>query len=125
MLKEAHADKWINSQWIEAMVGTFKNPFAEYYWTLIGKNGYKIKDWKGNLLIREDIYKKIKNDTTFKSYPGKYFLSGSFKNHKGYSAYIEGTFPHIISDDSGYGIYGIYYPTPDGTDWELVYIGMT
>ena len=62
---------------------------------------------------------KNKKDNTFKSYSGKNFLNRSFKNKKGYRAYIEGKYPIIVKDESGYGIYGIYY------EEELIYIGMT
>ena len=126
LLKSSYEKDWLNMTWIEAMIGTFSNPFAEYYWTLIGRKGYKILDWKGNISIREDIYTRIANDKTFKTYPGKYFLNRSFKNKKGYSAYIQGTFPLATADESGYGIYGIYYESDNQEEEpELIYIGMT
>lgn len=125
MLKETYKDSWLNSDWIKAMIGTYNNPFAEYYWTIIGKKGYKIKDWKGNLSVREDIYNTIYNDHTFKTYPGRKFLTNSFKNKKGYCAYIQDTYAYVTADESGYGIYGIYYTENDGSDPELIYIGMT
>lgn len=124
-LKETYKDNWLNSKWIAAMIGTYNNPFAEYYWTLIGKKGYKVKDWKGNLSIRDDIYNRIFNDNTFKSYSGRKFLKNSFKNKKGYSAYISDTFTSITIDESGYGIYGIYYTEEQLKEPTLIYVGMT
>lgn len=125
MLKGIYKNSWLNSDWIKAMIGTYDNPFAEYYWTLIGRNGYKVIDWKHNLSIREDIYNKIYNDKTFKSYSGRRFLNNSFKNQKGYAAYIKDTFVYITADESGYGIYGIYYMENESIEPELIYIGMT
>jgi hypothetical protein len=125
VLKETYQDSWLNEDWIKAMIGTYDNPFAEYYWTIIGRKGYKVKDWKGNLSIREDIYNTIYNDHTFKSYSGRKFLTNSFKNKKGYCAYIQDTYAYITADESGYGIYGIYYTEDDTSDSELIYIGMT
>ena len=107
------------------MIGTYPTPFAEYYWTIIGKKGYKVLDWKGNLSIREDIYNRIMNDHTFHSYSGKKFLSNSFKNKKGYAAYIQQTFAYVTADESGYGIYGIYYLEDEAMEPELIYVGMT
>jgi hypothetical protein len=124
-LQEVHKDSWLNSDWIQSIIGTYDNPFAEYYWTLIGRKGYKVKDWKKNLLIREDIYNTIYNDNTFKTYSGKRFLANSFKNEKGFSTHIVGTFPYVTADESGYGIYGIYYLENDEVDPELIYVGMT
>lgn len=124
-LKETYKDSWLDTSWITAMIGTYSNPFAEYYWTLIGRNGYKVKDWKGNLSIRDDIYTRILNDNTFKSYSGKKFLNNSFKNTKGYCAYIQDTFTLLVADKSGYGIYGIYYTENEFDEPELVYVGMT
>lgn len=125
LLKEAYKDTWLDRSWIVAMIGTYDNPFSEYYWTLIGRNGYKVKDWKGNLSIRDDIYTRILNDNTFKSYSGRKFLNNSFKNKKGYGAYIQDTFALITADESGYGIYGIYYTENELEEPVLVYIGMT
>ena len=125
ILETAHQDTWLNKSWIESTIGTYNNPFAEYYWTIIGKNGYKIKDWKGNIAIREDSYNRIINDHTFKTYSGKKFLTNCFRNKKGYSAYIDSTFVHITADESGYGIYGIYYEKNNSEEPELIYIGMT
>ena len=124
-LKEAYKNSWLDTSWITAMIGTYNSPFAEYYWTLIGRNGYKVKDWKGNLSIRDDIYTRILNDNTFKSYSGKKFLNNSFKNKKGYCAYIQDTFALLTADESGYGIYGIYYIEDEFDEPELVYVGMT
>lgn len=125
LLKETYKDSWLDTSWITAMIGTYSNPFAEYYWTLIGRNGYKVKDWKGNLSIRDDIYTRILNDNTFKSYSGRKFLNNSFKNKKGYCAYIQDTFALLTADESGYGIYGIYYIEDEFNEPELVYVGMT
>lgn len=125
LLKEVHKDNWLDASWIAAMIGTYNNPFAEYYWTLIGRNGYKIKDWKGNLSIRDDIYTHILNDNTFKTYPGKRFINNSFKNKKGYCAYIQDTFTLFKTDESGYGIYGIYYVENESDEPQLIYVGMT
>jgi hypothetical protein len=124
ILKETHQETWIDSTWIKSIIGTYDNPFAEYYWTLITKNRYKIIDWKGNIHIREDAYKLIEQDKTFATYSGKKFLSRSFENKKGYPAYIKGTYPYLTHDESGWGIYGIYYGDND-EDSELIYIGMT
>ncbi len=123
-LKEVYQSEWIDSKWINSVIGTYDNPFAEYYWTLITKDRYKIIDWKGNIQIREDIYKSIENDKTFSTYSGKNFLSRSFKNKKGYPAYIQGTYPYLTQDESGWGVYGIYY-TENEEEPELIYIGMT
>lgn len=125
LLKDAYKSTWLDSTWIAAMIGTYNNPFAEYYWTIIGRNGYKVKDWKGNLSIREDIYTRILNDNTFKTYSGRKFLNNSFRNKKGYCAYILDTFALITADESGYGIYGIYYTENELEEPVLVYIGMT
>ena len=47
----------------------------------------------------------------------------SFKNKKGYAAYIKGTYPYLTHDESGWGVYGIYYTEDE--EPELIYIGMT
>lgn len=122
-LKESYQSSWIDSKWINSIIGTYDNPFAEYYWTLITKDRYKVIDWKGNVIIREDVYKAIENDNTFKTYSGKNFLTRSFKNKKGYAAYIKGTYPYLTHDESGWGVYGIYYTEDE--EPELIYIGMT
>lgn len=123
-LKEIYQSEWIDSKWINSVIGTYDNPFAEYYWTLITKDRYKVIDWKGNIQIREDIYKTIEKDKTFNTYSGKNFLSRSFKNKKGYSIYIQGTYPYLTYDESGWGVYGIYYAENE-EEPELIYIGMT
>ena len=99
-LKEIYKSTWIDSKWINSIIGTYNNPLVEYYWTLITKDNYKKIDWKGNIKIREDIYKVIENDKTFSSYSGKEFLSQSFINKKGYPTYIVGSYPYLTYDES-------------------------
>ena len=122
-LKKTYSSTWIDNKWINSVIGTYDNPFSEYYWTLITKDKYKKIDWKGNIQIREDVYKIIEKDKTFNTYSGQTFLSRSFKNKKGYSIYITGTYPYLTNDESGWGVYGIYYE--DKEESELIYIGMT
>lgn len=123
-LKNEFTGEWLDSQWIEEHIGKYSVPFSEYYWSLIGRDNFKVVDWKGTVKIKSDIYQQIQQDETFQSYKGCYFLNQSFKNKKNYATYIEGPFTYSTANENGWGVYGIYY-VEDGCEPELIYIGMT
>ena len=123
-LREKYGHTWKDLNQIEKDIGKYDVPFVEYYWTIIG-DAYKKKDWKENILLRQDIYDKISIDKTFKTFPGYKFLNTAFKNSKGYNARIADTYVNVTANESGAGIYGIYYQENEDVTPELIYIGLT
>lgn len=116
----AENPNWITKDWIDKNVGRYVpwHPCYEYYWNII-KDNFRVVDWKKNISIDKKCYDKIEGIKGFRV-DGKWFLQKSFKNPKGYSAYIIDTYT-IYSKATSYGVYCIQHKQTE----EIVYVGST
>lgn len=111
-------ENWRDESWIKGNIGEYFTwqPQLEYFWTIIGDNWQVASpQWKGNIVLEQKIYKKIEQ-MEFCGLKGSTFLNRKFKNKKGYSAGIVGTYKE---KPQHYGVYGIK------VNDELIYIGST
>lgn len=117
-LTEEYGNRWRSYEWIRKNIGTYhtEEPMWQYFWTLIGDN-WQVADWKHNIKIEESIYKRIEN-MRVNGQSGKVFLGRTFKNAKGYSAGIIGTY-RVERKGKHYGVYGLFKGD------KLMYVGST
>lgn len=116
--QKKYLNQWKDTNWINKNIGVYctESQIYEYYWSIIGDN-YKKANWKGDILIEENIYNQIK-DMKNPFLKGRTFLNRTFE-HGGYSHKIIGTYKNFCRNNAEIGIYGIYQ------DGVLVYIGKT
>lgn len=117
-LAQEYGDKWRSWEWIRKNIGEYhtEEPMWQYFWTIIGDN-WKVVDWKHNIQIEESVYKKIYN-MKVNGYKGSTFLGRTFKNSKGYSTGITGSYK-VEKKGKHYGVYGLF------KSGQLMYIGST
>ena len=115
--KKEYGNKWRDKEWINKNIGEYYNfePCMEYYWTIIEDN-YKFTKG-GNIILENNIYNYIKNDTKF-NIKGNIFLGRSFKKY-GSKRILSGETYFLEEIVKSCGVYGIYVNN------ELIYIGST
>lgn len=121
LLRNSYQGVWRDNSWIKTHIGEYytEDPAYEYYWTLIGDN--YLTDWKGNIKLEIETYRKVKEINNSKILKPSKFLSRKFKNLKGYSSQIldETYISSKIESSDNYGVYAIL------ADEEIIYIGST